>query len=101
MRLQYRRRRDELIRSLERELPEVEVRGVAAGLYIAAVLPRGLDEARVLDEARARGIGVYGMSEHCARVKLEPTLLLGYAVSGEATIRAAVKKLAEAVRASA
>ncbi len=100
MRLQYRRRRDELIRSLERELPEVEVRGIAAGLYVAAVLPRGIDEARVLEEARARGIGIYGMSEHCARARLEPTLLIGYAVSGEATIRVAVKKLAEAVRAS-
>ena len=55
---------DELIRSLERELPEVEVRGIAAGLYVAAVLPRGIDEARVLEEARARGIGIYGMSEH-------------------------------------
>jgi GntR family transcriptional regulator / MocR family aminotransferase len=99
MRLQYRRRRDELIRCLERELPEVEVRGVAAGLYVAAVLPPGVDETRVLEAARARGIGVYGMSEHCARVRLEPTLLLGYAVSGEATIRAAAKKLAEAVSA--
>jgi GntR family transcriptional regulator/MocR family aminotransferase len=101
MRLLYRRRRDELIRSLARELPEVEVRGVAAGLYVAAVLPRGVDETRVLEEARARGIGVYGMSEHCAEARLEPTLLLGYAVSGEATIRLGVKKLAEAVRASA
>ena len=100
MRLRYRRRRDELVRSLARELPEVEVRGVAAGLYLAAVLPRELDESRVLDEARARGIGVYGMSEHCERIRREPALLLGYALSHEPTIRAAVRKLAEAVRAA-
>ena len=100
MRLRYRRRRDELVRSLARELPQVEVRGVAAGLYVAAVLRPGTDEARVLEEARARGVGVYGMSEQCARVTREPALLLGYAVSSEATIRAGVRKLAEAVRAA-
>jgi GntR family transcriptional regulator/MocR family aminotransferase len=100
MRLRYRRRRDELVRSLARELPEVEVRGVAAGLYVAAVLPQGTDERRVLEEARARGVGVYGMSEHCARVTREPALLLGYAVSSEPSIRAGVRELAKAVRAA-
>ena len=100
MRLRYRRRRDELVQSLARELPEVEVRGVAAGLYVAAVLPPGTDERRVLDEARGRGVGVYGVSEHCARVRREPTLLLGYAISSEPTIRAGIRTLAEAVRAA-
>ncbi len=99
MRLRYRRRRDELVRCLARELPEVEVRGVAAGLYVAAVLPPGTDERRVLDEARRRGVGVYGMSEHCARVTREPALLLGYAVSTEPAIRAGIRKLADAIRA--
>ena len=101
MRLRYRRRRDVLVRSLARELPEVEVRGAAAGLYIAAVLPPGSDERRVLEEARRQGIGVYGLSEHSVRARGEPTLLLGYAVPSEATIRAAVRTLAEAVRAAA
>jgi GntR family transcriptional regulator/MocR family aminotransferase len=100
MRLRYRRRRDELVRSLARELPEVEVHGVAAGLYVAALLPPGTDERRVLEEARARGVGVYGMSEHCANARRDPALLLGYAVSTEPTIRAGVRKLAEAVRAA-
>jgi GntR family transcriptional regulator/MocR family aminotransferase len=100
MRLRYRRRRDTLVRSLERELPEVEIRGVAAGLYVAAVLPPGLDEARVLAEARERGIGLSGMSEHRVRTQGEPTLLLGYAVLKEPAIRMAVKKLAEAVEAA-
>jgi GntR family transcriptional regulator / MocR family aminotransferase len=85
---------------LERELPEVEVRGVAAGLHVVAVLPRGTEEKRVLTEARARGIGIYGMSEHRVRPGGEPALLLGYAVSNEPAIRAAVRKLAEAVAAA-
>ncbi len=101
MRLRYRRRRDVLVRGLARELPEVEVRGAAAGLYVAAVLPPGSDERRVLEEARRRGIGVYGLSQHSVRTPREPTLLLGYAVPSEAAIRAAVRALAEAVEAAA
>ena len=99
LRLRYRRRRDILVRALERKLPEVEVRGVAAGLHVVAVLPRGTNEKRVVTEEWARGVGLYGMSEHRVRPGGEPALLLGYAVSNEAAIRPAVRKLAEAVAA--
>jgi GntR family transcriptional regulator / MocR family aminotransferase len=100
MRLRYRRRRDVLVRELGRQLPELEVRGLAAGLYVEAVLPKGTDEARVLEEARARGVGLAGMSEHCSEVVREPALLLGYAVAPEPSLRRAVAVLAEAVRAA-
>jgi GntR family transcriptional regulator/MocR family aminotransferase len=100
MRLRYRRRRDVLVRELERQLPELEVRGLAAGLYVEAVLPEGLDEARVLEEARARGVSLSGMAEHCAQAMREPALLLGYAVAPEPSLRRAVTVLAEAVRAA-
>jgi GntR family transcriptional regulator / MocR family aminotransferase len=101
LRLRYRRRRDVLVQALKRELPEIEVRGIAAGLHVVAMLPPGTDEQRVLAEARARGIGLYGLSEHRVRPGGEPALLLGYAVSNEPAIRAAVHALAEAVRSAA
>lgn len=100
MRLRYRRRRDALVRELERQLPALRVRGHAAGLYVEAVLPGGMDEARVLAEARARGIGLSGMAEHRAEAVREPALLLGYAVAPEPSLRRAVSVLAEAVRAA-
>jgi GntR family transcriptional regulator/MocR family aminotransferase len=100
MRLRYRRRRDVLVQALARELPELEVRGLAAGLYVEAVLPEGIDEAKVLEEALARGVGLSGMAEHCAEVVREPALLLGYAVSPEPSLRRSVAVLAEAVRAA-
>ncbi len=100
MRLRYRRRRDVLVGALERELPEIEVRGLAAGLYVEAVLPEGTDEARVLAEARARGVGLSGMREHSAGAAREPALLLGYAVAPEPSLRRAVRVLAEAMRAA-
>jgi GntR family transcriptional regulator/MocR family aminotransferase len=101
MRLRYRRRRDALVRELGRRLPEFQVRGLAAGLYVEAVLPEGLDEARVLEEARARGIALSGMAEHCAESTREPALLLGYAVAPEPALQRAVAVLADAVRAAA
>jgi GntR family transcriptional regulator/MocR family aminotransferase len=101
MRLRYRRRRDVLVRELGRQLPELEVRGLAAGLYVEAVLPAGTDELRVVEEARERGVGLSGMSEHCAQVVREPALLLGYAAAPEPSLRRAVAVLAEAVRAAA
>lgn len=100
MRLRYRRRRDVLVRALARELPQVEVRGIAAGLHVVAVLPPGADERRVLAEARRRGLGLYGLGEHTVAERPEAALLLGYAVSNEPAIRAAVRKLAEAVEAA-
>jgi GntR family transcriptional regulator/MocR family aminotransferase len=89
------------VRELGRQLPELEVRGLAAGLYVEAVLPAGTDERQVVAEARARGVGLSGMSEHCAHVVREPALLLGYAVAPEPSLRRAVAVLAEAVRAAA
>jgi GntR family transcriptional regulator/MocR family aminotransferase len=100
MRLRYHRRRDVLVRELERQLPALQVRGHAAGLYIQVLLPDGMDEARVLEEARARGVGLSGMAEHCAEITREPALLLGYAVAPEPSLRRAVAVLAEAIRAA-
>ena len=100
MRLRYRRRRDVLLEALAERLPQVEVRGIAAGLHVLAVLSPGSDEARVLEEAHARGISLYGLGEHAVAPRPEAALLLGYAVSQEPAIRAAVAKLAEAVAAA-
>jgi GntR family transcriptional regulator/MocR family aminotransferase len=100
MRLRYRRRRDVLVRELERQLPTLQVRGHAAGLYVQVLLPDGLHEARILEEARTRGVGLSGMAEHCAEATREPALLLGYAVAPEPSLRRAVTVLAEAVRAA-
>jgi GntR family transcriptional regulator/MocR family aminotransferase len=65
------------------------------------VLPAGTDELRVVEEARERGVGLSGMSEHCAQVVREPALLLGSAAAPEPSLRRAVAVLAEAVRAAA
>jgi GntR family transcriptional regulator / MocR family aminotransferase len=100
MRLLYRKRRDVLVGALARELPQVKVRGIAAGLHVVAVLPAGSSERRVLAEARERGVGLYGLGEHRVRRRGRPALLLGYAASNETAITAAVRELAKAVEAA-
>ena len=64
-----------------------------------AVLPTGVEERQVLREARLRGIALSGLSEHAVRAAREQALVLGYAVSAEPALRAAVKELAEIVSA--
>jgi GntR family transcriptional regulator/MocR family aminotransferase len=93
----YRARRDALVAALAHELPGCLPGGVAAGLHLVVPLPDGADEAAVLAEARARGVGLYGLSEH----RIEPgppALLLGYGRIAEPAIGAAVAELAAAVR---
>ena len=76
-RLEYRRRRDTLVAALARHVPEARVAGIAAGLHVAVYLPGDTDEPRVLEAARARGLGVFGLSEH-RTAPGPPALLLGY-----------------------
>jgi GntR family transcriptional regulator/MocR family aminotransferase len=76
-RLEYRRRRDAVVDALARRVPEARVGGIAAGLHVAVYLPEGTDESRVLEAARARDVGVFGLSEHRTGPG-PPALLLGY-----------------------
>jgi GntR family transcriptional regulator/MocR family aminotransferase len=93
----YRARRDALVASLARRLPECVPGGVAAGLHLVVRLPPRADEPALLERARAAGIGLSGLSEH--RVEAgPPALLLGYGRIAEAAIDAGVAELAAAVR---
>jgi GntR family transcriptional regulator / MocR family aminotransferase len=94
----YRARRDTLMAALARLLPDCRPAGVAAGLHLVLRLPAGADEGAVLAAARARGLGLSGLSEH----RIEPgppALLLGYGRLAEPSIEPAVRALADSLRA--
>jgi GntR family transcriptional regulator / MocR family aminotransferase len=95
-RLVYRRRRDALIAALRRHLPDARPSGVAAGLHMVVHPPAGHDEAAVVENARARGLGLHGLAEHRI-VPGPPALLLGYGRIPEAAIEPGVRELAAAV----
>ncbi|MFF5111995.1 PLP-dependent aminotransferase family protein [Streptosporangium sp. NPDC000509] len=62
MRPRYAARRAALVEALGRHAPEVELRGLAAGFHAVAQLPPGADERAVVEAARRRSVGLYGMS---------------------------------------
>ncbi|NMM85925.1 GntR family transcriptional regulator [Rhodococcus sp. SRB_17] len=61
MRTSYRRRRDQLVDTLEHRLPEVRIAGISAGLHAVIQLPRGTEGA-ILSAARGLGLDLVGMS---------------------------------------
>jgi GntR family transcriptional regulator/MocR family aminotransferase len=99
MRTEYRRRRDLLVKTLERALPEATIRGIAAGLHATVELPDDYDERAILAQARARRINLTTMGDFFIEPgRGHPTLLIGYGQLPAAAIPAAVEELAAAVR---
>jgi len=96
-RRRYRRQRAALLAALARELPQVEVRGAAAGLHAVLRLPDGLDALAVVAAARARGVALEPLRDRDG----DAALVVGYANVGEHAVGAAVSALTEAVEAVA
>jgi GntR family transcriptional regulator/MocR family aminotransferase len=88
----YRKRRDALLAALARQLPGLEVRGAAAGLFAVLALPTGADEHAIVAAASARGVAL----EPLGAVG-RPGLVVGYANLPEAGAAAAVAALAAAI----
>lgn len=101
MRVRYRARRDTLVEALSEELPEVRVHGIRAGLHITIQLRDGDRGREIRDEAARHGVALTALSDYYLdRSEDSSLLLLGYARSSEAAIRAGVRELAAAVRAA-
>jgi GntR family transcriptional regulator/MocR family aminotransferase len=93
----YRARRDALVAALAHHLPGCRPAGVAAGLHLVVQLAESTDERAVLERARERGVGLYGLSEHRIAPG-PPALLLGYGRIAEPAIESGAAELAAAVR---
>jgi GntR family transcriptional regulator/MocR family aminotransferase len=99
MRPIYRERRDAMLDALRRYLPEVRTTGASAGLHVLAVLPGGIDEARVMERARSSGVKVTGLRHTYQDPGRAPGgLILGYGQVSAAQIDEGVRLLADAVR---
>jgi GntR family transcriptional regulator/MocR family aminotransferase len=97
MRLRYQRRREALLESLARWVPEVRVEAGAAGLYELAELPAHIDEPALLAAAAGRGVGLEGLALHRFRPGGPPGLVLGFANLPEPAIEQSVRLIAEAL----
>jgi GntR family transcriptional regulator/MocR family aminotransferase len=92
-RIRYRKRRDALLDAIAEDLPQIEVRGAAAGLFAVLLLPDGADEEAVADAAAQHGVALEPL-----RAQGRPGLVAGYANLPEAGAPAAVAALAAAVQ---
>ena len=91
----YKSQRDALLAAIANALPDVRVRGAAAGLYLVLDLPGHLDEQTVIAAAHARGVALEGLGGHA------PALVVGYANLSQAAIEPAVTALAASVQEAA
>jgi GntR family transcriptional regulator / MocR family aminotransferase len=91
MRAVYGARRHALLDALRQHAPGVEVTGLAAGFHAVAHLPGSADERAVIDGARARSVGLYGMSSHRSTgATTPPRLVLGFGDLTERAIHAGI-----------
>jgi len=98
-RLAYRRRRDLLLGALARQVPEVRITGIAAGLHGVVRLPSGVSEEDVVANAAIRGLAVNGLAGHRAGDQdVGPGLVIGYATPPPHAFSAAVARLCAALR---
>jgi GntR family transcriptional regulator/MocR family aminotransferase len=101
MRPIYRERRDAMLDALRRYLPDVRTTGASAGLHVLALLPRGVDEATVMERAVASGVKVTGLRHTYHDPAHAPGgLILGYGQVSVAQIDEGVRLLATAVDAA-
>lgn len=97
MRLRYQRRREALLESLGRWLPQARVNEGAAGLFELAELPGDVDEAVLIGAAASRGVGLEGLSLHRFKPAGTPGLVLGFANLPEPAIEQSLRLVAEAL----
>ena len=91
MRTLYAAKRDALVESLAQHAPSVELTGLSAGFHAVAHLPEGVRETDVVDAARGRGVGLYGMSANRANKAVEPPqLVLGFGNLTDRAIRSGI-----------
>ena len=91
MRTEYAARRDVLVQALAQHAPDVRLTGLAAGFHAVAHLPAGTAEQEVIQQARSRSVGLYGMSTYRADHSFHPPqLLLGFGNTSQRAIQAGI-----------
>lgn len=96
MRAEYSQRRDVLVEALHEHAPHVRLTGLAAGFHAVAHLPAGADEAAVVAAARARRVGLFGMSRYRSDPSGHPPqLVFGFGNTGQRAIREGIAAVAD------
>ena len=96
MRGRYAARRQALVAALAQHAPGVTLTGLAAGFHAVAHLPEPAAEESVVARARARSVGLYGMSAYRSTGADRPVqLVLGFGNLSERTIAAGIAEVGD------
>ncbi|MER5204781.1 PLP-dependent aminotransferase family protein [Streptomyces sp. NPDC002825] len=99
MRTTYAARRTALMAALAEHAPDVVVTGLAAGFHAVAHLDGPADEQELVSAARARSVGLYGMSTCRSSRATEPVqLILGFGNVGERAVTAGITAIGDLLR---
>ncbi len=98
-RAEYAARRETLLAALATHAPGLRVTGLAAGFHAVLHLPAGTDEARLIEQARERGVGLYGMAPmHRVARPAGPQLVLGFGDTPRHAIDAGIAAIGDLLR---
>jgi GntR family transcriptional regulator/MocR family aminotransferase len=101
MRKIYAGKRDALVAALEEHAPDVRLSGLAAGFHAVTQLAPGASEAAVVEAARDRGVGIYGMSANrSTKSPHPPQLVLGFGNLSQRVIIEGITRLAPLLQAT-
>jgi GntR family transcriptional regulator/MocR family aminotransferase len=96
MRTVYAARRAALTDAFTRHAPRVRLTGLAAGFHALAPLPLGADETAVIAAARARRVGLHGISDYCGNPDAAPpALVMGFGNVRERAVEPAIAAVAD------
>jgi GntR family transcriptional regulator/MocR family aminotransferase len=99
MRVLYRARRDALLDGLSRYCADVlTVHNADAGLHVATLLARGIDDTRALKRIAEYGLTAVALSSCYIRTKPRQGLLLGFGGSDEAQLTTATRDLGKLLK---
>lgn len=100
-RVRFRRRREAVLAALARELPGLEVSGIAAGMHLVLRLPPGVMGSEVQAAAAASDLAVSALTRYraTAAAALPEALVVGYGNLSDSLVDEAVARLAALIRA--
>jgi GntR family transcriptional regulator/MocR family aminotransferase len=99
-RLRFRHRRAAVLTAIERELPELAVTGIAAGMHAVLELPPGVSGVEARAAASALDVAVSELTRYRASsaTSVPEALVVGYGNLSDALVDEAVARLARAIR---
>ncbi len=99
MRSVYAARRRALVEAIGEAAPDLQLTGLAAGFHAVAYLPKGANEAEIVDAAAQRSVGLQGLGRYQSPdSKALSGIVFGFGDVDEDTIRRGIAAIGDLLR---